>query len=114
MRKGVLMLDPNELKDNQDIEVFAQNIMTVTKDTMKLHSTEIKHMNSKPKLKVWTQDIGNTLRDKREAYKKWASKCKPQDPNNQLLSNIKTTKRLFRSSIRYEQASKQCKTVTKL
>ena len=104
MRKGLLMLKPNELKENQNIEVFAQNIMSVMKDTMNLHSTEIKHMNSKPKLKVWTQDIGIALRDKREAYKKWATEGKPQDPNSQLLSNVKTTKRLFRSSIRCEQA----------
>ncbi|KAH3738657.1 hypothetical protein DPMN_045296 [Dreissena polymorpha] len=111
MRKRILMLDPTDLKKNtskiedpSEIEEFSLKLMTVMTQTIEANSTSLNKRKSNPKLKVWTQKIGHCLKDMREAYKLWCSEGKPRDTDNIIFGNLKTAKKIFRSSYRCEQA----------
>lgn len=64
---------------------------------------------SKPKLKVWTNEIKAAINDTRSKYKIWKEKGKPSDPSNHHLQEKKRTKKYLRKIIRIELAKQRDK-----
>ena len=61
-----------------------------------------------PKLKVWNVAIARSLKDNREANRKWNSAGRPSEMSNALLQRKKKTKCLFRAEIRKELSNRNC------
>ena len=60
------------------------------------------------KLKVWNGAIARSLKENREANRKWNLAGRPSDINNELLMKKKETRSLFRAEIRKELSLRNC------
>lgn len=82
LRRRILSLAPTELDTVEQIENFSLKIMSIIKQSMEDQARKVKPMNSKPKLKVWTEKIGSELKNMRAAFKLWSSQGKPREVDN--------------------------------
>jgi hypothetical protein len=64
---------------------------------------------SKPKLKVWTNEIKTAISNSRSKYKIWRDNGKPSEVENINLQEKKKAKRYLRKTIHIEQAKKRNK-----
>lgn len=62
------------------------------------------------KLKFWNQDISDALKANKAAYTEWKEANRPMDIDNPLLQKKKTTRMIFRNSLRSEDLRRKHET----
>jgi len=102
----------NELDNHTpNIHKIVQGTTSVLVNAAKKNSKQRTYGKNVLKLKFWNQDISDALlKANKTAYKEWKEANRPMDIDNPLLQKKKTTRKIFRISLRNEDLRRKHET----
>jgi len=102
----------NELDNHTpNIHTIVQGTTSVLVNAAKKNSKQRTYGKNVLKLKFWNQDISDALlKANKTAYKEWKEANRPMDIDNPLLQKKKTTRKIFRNSLRNEDLRRKHET----
>ena len=86
--------------NHNEIDHVLEHLCNIMSDTATASSKPRKNFKSKPKLKMWNQEIKENLQTMKKAYSNWRDAGKSTEHNCNLYIERNISKKLFRASYR--------------
>lgn len=109
IRDKTKSIDDCNMEDDVVITQTLTNICEIMKDTAEECTPNRPNLKPKarPKLKVWTPEIKNAVKEMRKGYELWINAGKPLEPWNKIYQTRQTTRKEFRRYVRVELAKRR-------